>query len=116
MSYKTLQAAMDRGEKVLAMMKSEGWKLNTHENMGWHWNLENGAIRLHESHFQGESRGFWTLMSREIGGSGGNPDWTAKDNKHYANPNDAVEAQVKLAREVLNTLIESVEHGESLLV
>lgn len=116
MSYfNTEKAATKRGQEVLALMTSEGWELNVWENFGWHWSLENGAITLHESVFKGKSRGFWTLMSRRLGGNGGFPEWTARGNDHHKDPNDAVAAQVKLAREVVNQFIESVEHGESLI-
>lgn len=119
MSYKTMQEATKRGEEVRAMMTSIGWDLKVHKNHGlWHWSLKNGAIKLYESMYNGESDGFWTLMSREMGGVGGNPDWSLRDEPHHfrsEDPNEAVKAQVEAARAHLDILIESVLHGESLL-
>jgi len=113
--YKTEKDATKRAQEVKAMMTNpEQWTAKVWENLGWHWELKAGAVQLHETFYPDErSYGFWCLMSRQIDGFGGNPDWTLRASR-FDDPNDAVEAQVKFARKHLDQLTASVEHGETL--
>lgn len=118
MSYPTLEQASERAVEVHATMtKPELWDVKVWKNHGlWHWSLKAGALTLYESYsaaYNDQPIRFSCLMGDHSGGTGSSTIWY--DQTWYDNPNEAVEAQVKLARERLNILTRIVEHVEALV-
>ena len=105
----TKREATARGKKLLKKMKGKGWKLRVHENIGWHFNVWNGPIAVHDS---GDGI-YWCLMGTAadcLGVACGHMDWS--DNFHNKDPNKVVEHQVRIARKVVDgmgAVIELVE-------
>jgi hypothetical protein len=93
--------ATRRGKAMLRKMKTKGWRLALHENMGWHYRLVCGSIQVYESDDGGR---YSTLASNTIPGPGGYPPWT--DSKHFKDPNRAVAHQLRLMQEHINGLFE----------
>ena len=95
------------GKTVLGMLKKKkGWKIRVWENLGWHVQLQKGGMNLH-IHDYGNGLEFHTLLSRERGGSGGNPDWTK--NFHSKDPNIAIAHQLRLARKCIRQYQNSIK-------
>ncbi len=93
--YKTKEQALRRGNAVLRKMNGNGWKVSVHENLGWYFRVECGAIRVYEDEFKGKIT-YSVLMSDSMEGAGGSYDWV--DKKSYKDPNRAVREQLRRAR------------------
>lgn len=109
----TKKEATRRGKAMLRLMKTKGWRLCIHENMGWHYCLRCGSMAVYESR---DDRGLWysTLAGTTIPAPGGYPPWT--DSKHFKDPNRAVAHQLFMMQrhitglhEVLNANIRELE-------
>lgn len=106
MSYTTKAQATAAARACRRKMKTKGWKLYVHENLGWHWCLEHadGFFTLHEFNHPGEKPKYWTLMSDGGHQHCGSGEWTPR-NKMFLDPNRAVAYQLKLAKDYArNTL------------
>lgn len=91
---KTKAQVTAEAKKTLKQMKTKGWEIRVHENLGWHWCLENvgGHFCIH-----GEDNCYWTLLSDGDYAHTGSVDWNAR--KEFSDPNRAVDHQLTLARE-----------------
>ena len=91
MMTRTKAQATQQAKAMLRKMRSKGWRVQVHENLGWHYRLVLGSIQLFESdHRRGH---YWTLCDERIPPVGGVPRWT--DNRHFKDPNKAVAHQLK---------------------
>jgi hypothetical protein len=107
-SSETEEEAMKKGDELLAMMKGDGWELSVHENMGWHYSVRNGPMQM-----QSSSSGGTTTYSILLGGSlvvrtAGVSHFLVED--WYADPNEAVEAQIYKAKEFVLSQVELLTH------
>lgn len=114
-SYTSRDEAKRNGEAVRGCMeRPDAWEVRVWDNAGsWYWELRHGALRLHRS-YNAAYRKYPVRYSCLLGdtekGGGGSPIWY--DNQWYEDPNDAVAAQLKLARERLDDLTRIVEDAE----
>ena len=99
-------------KKTLKRMKTKGWKIHVHQNIGWHWCLENldGHLTLNPTY---DGLRFYTLLSDGSCPHSGSINWSGsyKDNRHE-DPNDAVAAQLKAAqlyRDGISAWVKQVE-------
>ena len=87
---------------ALAVELGDDWKPDVWENMGWHWNVANGGLKVHPSHTDGE----FTAFLGEPNSAGGR--WA----EHGSTPARAVAnvlASAKRDRERVNAFIVGVE-------
>ena len=106
---------MAAGQRVLKMMKSPGWKLRVHNNIGWHYSVYHpkSGIQLCCGYQQLNPKNFSTLMSESQGADyGGTGSTLWSHDKYFKDPNKAVEYQLKLARDFVNNLKNVVENAE----
>lgn len=93
---KQYEAAKRRGEEARQKMRTpDAWTVHIWENMGWYSSLECAGMSV-----KIEASGkYWCLFtSGELNGSG-ESFWTARATFMYASPQDAVDAQLQLAKE-----------------
>lgn len=90
----TKQQAQTEAKQCLSKMTTKGWKIHVHENLGWHWCLENikGHFTLHKS---GDHH--WTLLSDGDHSHCGSVQWSTGAAK-FLNPNIAVSYQIEVAK------------------
>lgn len=88
----TRNEAVEAALKLLQKMKSSGWKSRVHENMGWHYSLERGPLKLYEEFHWGKPS-YSCLLGVGIGGHG---FWLLND--ICRDPNIAVKKQLQIAR------------------
>lgn len=101
---------VEKCNALLAKMKSKGWKPHIHENLGWHYCLENldGHLTLNESNGQ-----YYCLLSEGDFKHSGSPLWHSE--KCFNDPNKAVEAQIKMARNKVDELDKIIKQAETIL-
>lgn len=95
MSFDSEKAATREAFNVKRSLKTDGWTIQVHENMGWHFSLRNldGHLSLHQSRHTAGQPQYWTLFS--ITGKGvGDP--ALCDNHHSIDPNKAVAHQMNI--------------------
>lgn len=85
----TKEQATRRGKAMLRKMKTKGWKIRVHENIGWHYTLVCGSIMLNQ---ESDCGLFYILCDDWEPPMGGRPDWLVR--KHFKDPNQAVENQM----------------------
>lgn len=115
MSFDTKAQAEKAGKEMMAAMKSTGWKLDVWENIGWHCALRQAPMCVHRSEYNKKVY-YSCLMSERIGEDhAGSALWTNhKPEKLYTDPNKAVEDQVFVARQVLDSIVSADEKAESI--
>ena len=93
-------------------MKTKGWKAYVHENIGWHWCLEHldGHFCLYQSSFAAVGSGYYTLMSDGKTAHSGCLNWLSQ--RHFNDPNEAVEYQLQIAREFVKKMTKWVDKVE----
>ena len=94
MSYTNEKQATHAAFELKRKMKTEGWEVRVHQNIGWHFSLQNldGHLSLFESEHSPETP-YWTLFS--ITGKGvGDPHLT--DDFRSNDPNKAVAHQMEI--------------------
>ena len=98
MYNKTKEWAQENGMKLLRKMKSTGWRLRIHENMGWHYSVvctfPNGySIKVHQSdNGRRLLNQYWCLF----GDMGGLAVWST--DTYSSNPNESVRKQLAACR------------------
>ena len=103
--------AVEKGNLLLAKMNGEGWELRVHENLGWHFNVSNGNLYVHES---SSGRSSCLMSDGEYAGAGtGLGLWTTND--YYEDPNEAVAKQVEVATAVVARLVKAVEQAKAIV-
>ncbi len=96
--------AESRGKRLLKRMKGQGWVLDVWENLGWHYAVENGPLTVYGDHFPGANGTFSTLLGEnEDDRHCGSFNWSPRG-KRYKDPNRAVKAQLRLAREYVDSV------------
>ena len=97
---------------LLAKMKGKGWAIYIGENLGWYYHLSNleGHITVSPSEHNDKIT-YFCLMSLSFAGAG-DGFWT--DDKHYDDPNEAAQAQIKIARNFINEQSTFVKHAEAI--
>jgi hypothetical protein len=99
----TKDQATKLGKALLRKMKSKGWKLRVWENLGWHYCLVNPPLTLHPG-----IDGYWIFMTDKLNEADyGSYLWSMRDS--FADPNEAVRAQVVLAQKNIKVLNETVD-------
>lgn len=115
---KTRKEAIAEAKSVLARMKTRGWKIFVHKNMGWHWSLVNRlcGMSLHRLFDSRKGIKFWAMMA----------DGTAKEVTHgssgiyctkqgyFADPNKAVEVQFASAMRWFSEQMEGMKNLQSI--
>jgi hypothetical protein len=111
MSFKTKEEATLRAKAVLRKMKTKGWKIRVHENLGWHFSLQNKTLNLSE-HADTDGKHYYScLISPEPGGVCGLSLWT---DPRWAiplasrNPNTCVDASLGYAFHAVQRLCQSL--------
>lgn len=93
-----------RAEALGAKMKKAlgpEWKITVWENLGWHASAHLGGIHVHSSYnIMQPKMTYWTLISRERSGSGGDCD-LCPEHKEFESPVDAVRYHAKFIFKVL---------------
>jgi hypothetical protein len=75
-------------------MKTKGWTITVHQNIGWYYGLDNGNLHL----WEGYNEEFHCLLSSGRYKNAGEMYWST-NGESFANPNDAVDNQLKIANE-----------------
>jgi hypothetical protein len=106
MSKMTKEQATDRARRLMRRVKGKGWTMQIHENIGWHFCLKLGELKLYEMEDKG--RYFYsTLMGDYRNCSGGVTYFRVTEAnckelglKRFliSDPNDAVRVQLIVAR------------------
>jgi len=95
------KAAKDLKKKL----KGRGWKIDVWENLGWHYRVSAGSLKVYPSYTKGH---YFCLFGK---GGGGDSIWT--DSFTSRDPNEVVEHQLAYANEVIedyNSLIEEARN------
>ena len=100
--YRSKDAATQAAKATLARMKTKGWRVRVHENMGWYWSLLNGPVMVTNSLVHNR---FYAMVSPDVkcGGSGLSA-WTDTSGT-FTDPNAAVDDAVKRAKQYVNGLL-----------
>jgi hypothetical protein len=104
-SYNTKQEAEQAAFKTLSRMKTKGWAIHVHQNLGWFYCLKNKTLNLYEM-----SGNFHCLLSEGTYENTGAVYWTT--NNAFEDPNDAVEDQMNVAKafaDKINGVIQNLE-------
>jgi hypothetical protein len=93
--------AHKEAEDCLRQMKTGGWSIRVHENLGWHWDLTHtdAHLTLCNSMYCGKMS-YFAMLSHNTQNAG-NTEWTKND--RHKDPNKAVEAVLACAQEEVNT-------------
>lgn len=94
--------------RKLSVRLGAGWKPVVWENMGWFYSVRRGPLTVYASKFGKQI--YTCLMSEMPSGTGGSTLWL--DQKHYRTPEAAVQAQLRLARDVLKRLTKTIYAAE----
>lgn len=103
------KAQAERGAQALRRkLKGKGWKIKLWENMGWHYCLQLGPLRVDRD----RSDGFYSVLmgEKQEDNVGGSYLWLVRAG--FLDPNCAVTMQIRKARKTvdrLNALVNSVE-------
>jgi len=111
-SSDTKAGATKKAKALLALMKTKGWKIRVHENIGWHYSLLNGGLSVRSSVYEGKTT--YSCMLGTTPGSG-EGIWTDMGAGNSAGPNEAVKVTVEYARECLNEYTTVLESAEEVL-
>lgn len=92
-------------------MKTKGWKIHVHENLGWFWQLthEAGLITVaggQPNYRENPNTRFHAMLSSS-GHGGCDSAWC--DDKRFNDPNKAVSHRLKLAKAHITNLQRSIE-------
>ena len=115
----TKEQAEQRGNLLFNKMRGEGWKLRVWENLGWQYEVKNGAMSvtpcsLGEAPDGSEDIQFCLMgTDKDDDMSSGHMGW--ETDFISTDPNEVVLVQVKRAREVLNGYIAAVTHIEDVM-
>jgi hypothetical protein len=96
MTYETRDGAMVAVLLMQRRLKTGGWKIRVHENLGWHCELKRGGLTLWESSKTGRRSTYSCLLGVPPGDMGGHGFWV--DRKRHYDPNKAVESQLQVAQ------------------
>ena len=98
MTYQTEEEAQDAGIKARRRMKSKGWTVRVWENLGWHFELLNAPLSVHEG-----SSGFFAFVADKPDKAGFGAGVWSHHLPDHADPNmavrDAVRAMVDVVRQ-----------------
>ena len=111
-SSKTKAEARQKATAFLAKMKTKGWKIRVHENMGWHYSLLNGGLSIHADKHKGKYT-YHCMLGTDPGS--GDAIWTARGEGYYPDPNKAVKFAVEYARKVIDGYAAVLEAAEEVL-
>ncbi len=106
MSFNSEREAFKRAEKVVKKLNTKGWKINVWENLGWHYELLNSYMSLHEV-----SGTFYAMVSNSLPAGSGSAFWTVRNDPTFENPNDAV----RLALKHVSTFVRKVKEVQKKL-
>lgn len=99
------RALVARLNKVCA----PGWVATVWENCGWHYKASHEDCNFHV--FYRHASGYWTLLGDDKFPGAGHPEWGSK--LSYAKPEEAVHAQVALAKREVWQRINTVVRAEN---
>lgn len=93
----TKQQATRAANALLRRMRTKGWRIFVHENLGWHYCVENadGHITVNP-HAAGKSGKFYCMMSAGKYPHTGNVSWGT--HQYFKDPNAAVSVTLALAK------------------
>ncbi len=116
MSYETKADARAEAARVRKRMRAPArWGIVVWENLGWHWRLQCDGMSLYENRYLSRKTRYKTLLSREAGESGGDVNWTPDGFPEFFDPQAAVDHQLELANEFVESLVEDMRRiSESL--
>jgi glutamine synthetase len=93
------KAEVARKANALAKrMNGKGWQPHVSENLGWHYEVYNGTLHVHPN----DDGTYWCLFAKDTKYWGVGECFWDDDNRSYKDPNEAVEAQLKLAQDFVN--------------
>lgn len=94
--YQEALAAARRAIKLLR--NREGWTIRVWENCGWHASIRHDYIDINISKPFDGNEIYWTMMttSKRFVGTG-DTHLSVPGNKHFRDPNDALDNQLKVA-------------------
>lgn len=107
----TKAAATKKAKALLAKMKTKGWKIRVHENLGWHYGLFNEKLSLHASKFGNEKITYHCMLG-EHPGTGIGFLTAPSGERYFRDPNKAVKFCVEYARRVVDNYVAFVELAE----
>lgn len=111
MSYRTESEAKAAGEKLLAKMKAEGWRLDVWENLGWHIRVFNWPVSVSESYDGGYFAAMTGAEEDEL--ATGVPDYFSLPGAGKGDgPNEAVESLIESARDFADEIERAVSTAE----
>ena len=91
--------AVADARNLKSMLKGRGWKIVVFENLGWHYHAVAGSMIISGHEYKGKIT-YHCLMDERIPPVGGSMNWG--DNKHFADPNEAVKATLAEAEKVIS--------------
>ena len=103
----TKQEATRRGRQLLRRMEGTGWKLRVWENIGWHYEVQNGGISIDEMRCCDGRNVYLAYLHEGDTHGGGSAFWHT--GRECGDPNLAVWAQLKHAQKFVTYLRDSLE-------
>jgi len=97
----TKHEATQQGRRLLRRMEGTGWKLRVWENIGWHYEVQNGGIEIYVSTVFRTPR-YSVLLHEGDTPGGGSIFWYT--NRDFHDPNLAVMAQLLHAQKFVTML------------
>lgn len=105
------RTAIACGRALRDRMKGNGWVLHVWQNMGWHYMVRLGVMNVHVSRYRGVDS-YHTLFGYR---HAGRPELTDAKSRSFKDPNRAVQAQVRFAKEHLRGLQEALDSCKTTL-
>lgn len=104
-------ATVKAANAALKRMKTKGWTVRVHENLGWYWSLEHESGLLSVSGGQlpyrdNPAKNFHAMLSQS--GSGG-CDTLWYDQQQFDDPNTAVAHRLKLANVIVTKIAKVIK-------
>ena len=109
---KTKRKAEAQAKKLLAKMKSPGWKIDVWENMGWHYCLRNGVLTINPSSV---FPGTFLCLIGDGKSSGGLSICTPMSAIRNKDPNKAIREQTEFAKSAINKYQAIIKKAEKII-
>lgn len=86
----------------------KGWRVHVWENAGWHSCLEKGGLTLYIHTYVFDDKPTYSVLFSRNSKHAGEVFWSLRDNA-FSDPNKAIRAQMKVAREFIRECERAVE-------
>lgn len=110
-TWKAYQDAVRKANKLVKMLKGEGWKPRVWENCGWHFMAHSGTVQVYDGRFMNGPQVYHCMISDHSdfpGLMGGSSLWTSRSAFLHKDPNKVVARAFKQACEATKEILHSL--------